>query len=344
MQLDLGVIDHLDRQDRPVHETYESRLELMKLYDRAGFSTFHLTEHHFTPLGLAPSPMVFLSAAASITQRIRLAPLVLILPLYHPLRLAGEICMLDQISKGRLDIGLGRGISPYELAYFNVNHLESAAIHREALEVVKMALTQPVVNFRGDYFKFFNVPMQLKPYQAGMPAMWYPTGVPDSAELAGSQGWHTCFLVPDERARLLAGRYRQGWDRRQAEHPGEPLPKIGITRFIYVAETDAEARRVGMEGYRVWYEKFGYLWSRFDPRPQAPFDPEQQMASGTLIFGSPATVRERIEQSVTATGANYFVTRFAYGNLTHAQSAASLQAFTEEVMPHFATAPQEPRP
>ena len=133
MAVEFGVIDHLDRQNVPVHETYDSRLRLMELYDRAGFSTFHITEHHFTPLGLAPSPLIFLSAAARITRNIRFAPLVLILPLYNPLRLASELCMLDHLTKGRLDIGAGRGISPYELAFHNINHLEAPAIYSRSV-------------------------------------------------------------------------------------------------------------------------------------------------------------------------------------------------------------------
>ena len=165
MAVEFGVIDHLDRQNVPVHETYDSRLRLMELYDRAGFSTFHITEHHFTPLGLAPSPLIFLSAAARITRNIRFAPLVLILPLYNSLRLASELCMLDHLTKGRLDIGAGRGISPYELAFHNINHLEAPAIYAEAFEVLMMALTRDTVDFRGRYFNFFNVPIEMRPYQ-----------------------------------------------------------------------------------------------------------------------------------------------------------------------------------
>jgi alkanesulfonate monooxygenase SsuD/methylene tetrahydromethanopterin reductase-like flavin-dependent oxidoreductase (luciferase family) len=78
MKIEFGVIDHLDRQDKPISETYDSRLKLLELYDQAGFTTFHITEHHCTPLGLAPSPIVFLAAASRITTNIRFAPLVLI--------------------------------------------------------------------------------------------------------------------------------------------------------------------------------------------------------------------------------------------------------------------------
>lgn len=333
MKTEFAVIDHLDRQALPIHETYASRLALIEQYDRAGFTTFLLTEHHFTPLGLAPSPLLFLSAAAARTSRIRLAPLVLILPLYNPLRVAEEICMLDHLSRGRLDIGLGRGISPYELAYFNVNHLESRAIYEEARSVLIQALTQDTVNFRGEYFKFHNVPMELRPFQQPMPPMWFPCSTPDSAAYAGREGMNTCFLAPAARARPMVERYKQGWAERS--EAGRPMPKVAITRHIYVADTDAQARERGIAAHRLWYERFGYLWAKFDPRMPADYDTERHLATGTLIFGSPQTVAARVAEELEQTGANCFVTRFAYGDLAGEESERSLRLFVDEVMPQF---------
>ncbi len=336
MAVEFGVIDHLDRQSCEIFETYDSRLDLIQRYDAAGFTTFLLTEHHFTPLGLAPSPLMFLSAAARLTQRIRLAPLVLILPLYHPLRVAGEICMLDHLSHGRLDIGLGRGISPYELAYYNINHLESRDIFNEAREVLMQALTQDVLNFKGEHFKFFNVPIELKPFQKPLPPTWFPCSSPESAAMAARQGMNTCFLAPASRARAMVQSYRDTW--QASDRAAEPMPKVAITRHLYLADTDAEAREVGIAAHRQWYERFGHLWARFDPRMPAEYDAERHMASGTLIFGTPQTVKERIAEELETTGANYFVTRFAFGNLTHEQSCRSLERFVHEVMPHFTEA------
>src|SRR5438034_4967665 len=108
--MDLGIFDHLDRREVPLDEFYESRLRLLEKYDAAGFSAYHLAEHHATPLGLAPVPGIFLAAATQRTRRIRLGPCVYCLPLYDPLRLIEEVCMLDQLSRGRFDLGVGRGI------------------------------------------------------------------------------------------------------------------------------------------------------------------------------------------------------------------------------------------
>ena len=104
MDLEFGVFDHLDRNDLPLREYYEQRLKVIEAFDRGGFYAYHVAEHHFTPLGMAASPGIFLSAVAQRTTTLRFGPLVYILPFYHPLRLAEEICMLDQLSGGRLEL------------------------------------------------------------------------------------------------------------------------------------------------------------------------------------------------------------------------------------------------
>src|SRR6202161_2712838 len=116
--MEFGVFDHLDRTGQKLPDFYEDRLKIAEAYDRSGFYSYHLAEHHSTPLGMAPSPSVFLAAAAQRTKNLRLGTMVYALPLHHPLRMIEEICMLDNLSGGRLDIGFGRGSAPMELAYY----------------------------------------------------------------------------------------------------------------------------------------------------------------------------------------------------------------------------------
>jgi len=109
MTLEFGIFDHLDRNDLPLRDYYEQRLKVIEAFDRSGFYAYHVAEHHFTPLGMAPSPSVFLSAIAQRTTRLRFGTFVYALPVHHPLRVLEEICMLDHLSGGRLEIGFGRG-------------------------------------------------------------------------------------------------------------------------------------------------------------------------------------------------------------------------------------------
>src|SRR6266481_3491281 len=110
-----GVFDQNDRSGLPLAEQYENRLLLAELYDRLGFHAFHMSEHHGTSLSMTPSPSVWMAALAQRTKRLRLCPLVYLLPTYHPARLYEEICILDHLSGGRFEFGIGRGASPHEL-------------------------------------------------------------------------------------------------------------------------------------------------------------------------------------------------------------------------------------
>jgi len=335
--MDFGVIDHVDRQNRPIHETYDSRLKLLELYDKAGFSTYHLTEHHFTPLGLAPSPLIFMAAGSRITRRIRFAPLVLIATLYNPLRLAAEICMLDHLTNGRFEIGTGRGVSPLELGFYNVTEAEAPALYNEVVEVVMAALTQDVVDYHGKYFNFTNVPIEMKPLQQPHPPLWYATNSAESAARAARRNMNIVTLLPASGARKVVDAYMEAWSAAYGtgcSHPRAQMPKVGITRLLYVAENDEHARERGMFGYRGFYDKVSYLWRKFDVKHQA-LDEISKAGPDTIITGTPATVRAAIEEQLAASGANYFVPRFAYGDLTHDESVRSLELFTSEVMPHF---------
>ena len=130
-QLDFGMFDWLDRGEGSTAELYQSRLELVERADQAGFYGYHLAEHHATPLGMAPSPSVFLAALAGRTTQIRFSPMAYLLPLYHPLRLVEEVCMLDHLSGGRIEVGVSRGVSPYEIGSFAVDPEETREIFAE---------------------------------------------------------------------------------------------------------------------------------------------------------------------------------------------------------------------
>src|SRR4051794_597638 len=180
--MEFGIFDHLDRSPASLADYYEERLAIVELFDRAGFHAYHLAEHHATPLGMAPSPSVFLAAVAQRTRRLRFGPLVWAVPLHHPLRLIEEICMLDQLSRGRLEIGFGRGSVPIELEYYGTDPQAAQDIYAGAVELVLGGLTRKVLDFGGKRFSFANVPMELEPVQKPHPPIWYGVHMPESAE------------------------------------------------------------------------------------------------------------------------------------------------------------------
>src|SRR6267142_1111216 len=140
--MQFGIFEQNDRGTHPLDEQYENRLKLIEFYDAAGFRTYHMSEHHSTPLSQTPSPGVFLAAVAQRTRRLRLGPLGYVLPAHHPLRLAEEICMLDHLSGGRLEAGVGRGPPPQELKYFGIDPDSAPPMYVEAYTAPKKAITQ----------------------------------------------------------------------------------------------------------------------------------------------------------------------------------------------------------
>ena len=128
----IGLFDHVEEDARPLTTLFDERLQFAAAADAAGFYCLHVAEHHASPLNMVPAPSVYLAAVARETRRIRLGPLVYLLPLYSPLRLLEEIAMLDHLSQGRLEIGIGRGVSPYEVGYHKIDPEKSRDIFIDA--------------------------------------------------------------------------------------------------------------------------------------------------------------------------------------------------------------------
>src|SRR5580704_3058987 len=209
--MEFGVFDHLDRTGQALPDFYEDRLKIAQAYDAAGFYAYHIAEHHSTPLGMAPSPNIFLAAVAQRTRRLRFGPLIYALPLHHPLRLIEEICMLDQLSGGRLDIGFGRGASPIEIEIYGVDPAQAQDIYNEGVELVLRGLTHTTLDFHGKHFDFTGVPMTLAPLQKPHPPLWYGVHAPESAERAAKRNLNVVDLDPTGPTRIAMERYRATW-------------------------------------------------------------------------------------------------------------------------------------
>ena len=204
-----GIFDHIDDSGVPLTQQFEERLKLIEAYDRAGFYGYHLAEHHATPLGYAPSPSVFLSAVAQRTRHLRFGPMVYLLPLYHPLRLIEEICMLDQMSGGRFLFGVGRGISPVEVGFFGVDFERGMQQFTEALEVIRLGLTHDVLTYDGEFYKFDGVPMVMKPAQRPHPPLWYGISRPETVSWAVANDVNVVTFLRETRP--LTDAYRTAW-------------------------------------------------------------------------------------------------------------------------------------
>jgi len=169
----IGLFDHVEDAGRPLSTMFDERLKFAAAADEAGFYCLHVAEHHATPLNLVPVPGVYLGAVARATKRLRFGPLVYLLPLYSPLRLIEEICMLDHLSHGRLEVGVGRGVSPFELKFHKVEHDDSRNIFEDAFKCVSAGLTTDTLTYDGKYYAYQDVPIALRPLQLPHPPFWY---------------------------------------------------------------------------------------------------------------------------------------------------------------------------
>lgn len=336
--LQFGIFDHLDSDGTPLGDMLETRLKLVELMDREGFYGFHMAEHHSTPLGWVPSPSVFVSAAIQRTKRLRIGPLVYVLPMYHPLRVYEEICMLDHMSKGRLMFGVGRGAAMVEHQRYGVDPAQAPAMYHEAFAVIMKACESDILNFEGKFYNFKDYLVQAKPVQRPHPPIWYGAPNADAVGWAAPNSVNVVSLGPAARARAITDRYRKEWadlGRKASE-----IPMIGITRHIVVADTDAEAKAMARPAYAMWREAIEMLWQRsgvnFVLAPVYPKTYDELEAIGHGIAGSPATVRDYVGRLREDSGVNYVLGQMMFGDLSFEQASNSMQLFAREVVPAFA--------
>jgi len=334
-RMKFGVFDHMDQAGVPLDQQFQERLRLIEAYDRLGFYAYQLAEHHGTPLGLAPSPSVFMAAVAQRTKRLRFGPLVYSLPLYHPIRLIEEICMLDHLSGGRFELGVGRGVSPIEVGFYGVDAGAGPRQFPEALHVIKKGLTSDELSFSGEFYKFDKVPMVLRPVQNPHPPLWYGISNPDTTHWAALERANMVTLSPSKVARTAVERYKSEW---RTLHGSEPASSIaGVMRLVVLAETSNDAVATARRAYRSWLGHMRFLWDRHRIPFALPLPPEfdPMIESGAGFAGTAAGFRDFIARDAEGMDANYFACDIAFGDLTFDESMRTTELIGREIIPAF---------
>jgi alkanesulfonate monooxygenase SsuD/methylene tetrahydromethanopterin reductase-like flavin-dependent oxidoreductase (luciferase family) len=342
----VGLFDHIGRGGKPLSQLFDERLRFFAEADEAGFYAVHIAEHHCSPVNMAPSPSVFLAALARETKQIRLGPLCYLLTLYSPLRMIEEISMLDHLSHGRLEIGVGRGVSPFELGYHNVDHDKSRDIFIEAYECIRQGMRSETLTFDSERFPYRDVPIELHPYQSPAPAFWYGSSNTTGSTWAGEHGMHFTANGPTKFAKANIAAFREALAKRGG--PERPKPEfkggaaIGALRNIVVAETEAEALRIAGPAAQVHFEELNHLRNKHNiseltsrlnvPRAASL---EGMIEEGTMIAGTPDTVYAALERQAAELGTNYVLGYMMFGNMSLDDSLRSLRLFTREVMPRL---------
>jgi len=328
---------------------FRDALILAEESEKLGFSHIRIVEHYFHYYGgYSPNPMLFLAAAAQRTSRARLVTGA-VLPIFnHPLKLAGEIGMLDAISGGRLDVGFARAFLPHEFRRFGRSPDESVARFREGIDQVELLLTRENVNHRGRFHTIENTTSLPRPTQKPRPKFYIAAqSTPDSFVFAGHMG-HSVMAIPLTGAmmRPLLAAYREAW--KEAGHPG--AGEVMLAFHMFCDEDGGRARAVAgplLDAYlrslveaaadwldgRVSVDYPGYDRMIAKLRDATAAD---QIANGAAWIGSPDEIIAAIERSREEFGRfEHASLQVNFNMLPLAAAQASMRLFAERVMPHF---------
>lgn len=317
-----------------------------KLADALGIDVVWLAEHHFDGICAYVDPIAFAGALAPLVQRAMLGFAVVQVALHHPIRLAEQIALLDNLRKGRLVVGLGRGSSYniYDYQGFGIDHHEAQQRLDEAEEIMLKAWTAGAFLHRGRYWSL-DVPMlRPRPYTRPHPRIVRAASTEASLLALARQGRPFLMNVqPLAVTRRRIDLYRltmreAGWDE---ERIARNLEDCWVWRNVFVADSDGEAERVGGAAFQAMTaaraEMRNRIWRETGLRIEVPEnelpDARASVQHG-VISGAPATVVEKIAE-IAALGVGGIIATFRLGPMPHERAAASLELFMRRVAPHF---------
>jgi alkanesulfonate monooxygenase SsuD/methylene tetrahydromethanopterin reductase-like flavin-dependent oxidoreductase (luciferase family) len=334
-------------------EVVQREIQQMAWTEELGFDSIWLTEHHFIEYGLSVSPAVLAAAAAMRTQRVRIGLAAAILPFHDPVRLAEELAMVDILSGGRLDVGVGRGNRPVEFEGYRVPQIENRERFEEALEIMLRAWTRERFAFEGRHYTIPEIRVIPKPVQQPHPPIYVVCVSPDTIEATALRGWpmlNSILRGPidplvQQRDTYVTACRKAG--RSEAEIAGL-LGRWGVSRHIYVAPTDAQAQAEAKDA-EMWYQEALRRFlipdniDRVHPLLQPGFRTAaerlahitwEQLVAETLAIGSPDTVAIKIAE-MRDLGVGEVLCWMNFGGLPQAQVRRSMELFAREVLPNF---------
>lgn len=313
---------------------YQELLEEVELAEELGFACVWFTEHHLMPYGgMIPNPAAMLIAAAARTTRIRLGCAVSVLPLRHPIHIAEEYAMVDAISGGRLEFGVGVGNTPREYDVFGVAIDEGRARFDEAFEVILKAWTNETFSHQGKFWRFENLTLYPRPVQRPHPPIWVAGMSEASLGRAGRMGFNIMTVAhprPPEQVRPGVA----AWRRNLQAAGFDPAQRHCLIHLRgWVDEDAARARRVGQEGI-ARYDEISRRGRR-EPRPDE-WDWEGMLAAGRNVYGDPGQCIAQMRRTLEHFDFDIFGMQFAFGGIPHREVMKAMRLFAREVMPAFA--------
>ena len=321
-----------ERWRRPFPELYAALLEQIQEVERLGYDAVFVTEHHFIDDGYCPSPLVALGAIAARTSRIRIGTWVALLPLYHPLRLAEDAAVVDQLSGGRLELGVGLGYREEEFAGFGIPLRHRRGRMEEGVEVLKRALAGERFSFEGRHFHLRDVRVTPPPCQQPFP-LWLAARSPVTARRAARFRADLMLVGPPSVYEEYAAALRaQGEDPSRYRLLGLLAWAVSDDPERYWAEAGPHfAYTAGL--YGQWYSQRGDLPEDREWRQWATWSPEDFRRAGMVLVGTPEQVRDGILAARRVLPYDYIVSWATLPGQDPKRAMESLELFARKVMP-----------
>jgi alkanesulfonate monooxygenase SsuD/methylene tetrahydromethanopterin reductase-like flavin-dependent oxidoreductase (luciferase family) len=349
MQFGVQFFPDVRPAEKSAEAYFTEALDLAEEADRLGYSHVRIVEHYFHHYGgYSPNPIVFLAAAAQRTKRARLVTGAILPAFTHPLKLAGEVAMLDAISHGRLDVGFARAFLPHEFQRFGRSPDESVARYREGIEQVALLLTQENVSHHGRFHRIENTTSLPRPTQLPRPKFYVAAlNTPESFEFAGRIGYSVMAIaLVAERMRPLLAAYRRAW--REAGHPGDG--EVMIAFHMYCAEDGERARELAcplVDRYLHSLVEAAGDW--LEGRSSADYpgydkiiaglrasNAAEQIAAGGAWIGSPDEIAATVARLQRDFGGfEHASLQVNFNTMAFEPALASMRLFAREVMPRF---------
>lgn len=319
-------------------QVYDALISQACAADDLGWDNVWFAEHHFDAFGgIIPSPALFATAVAMRTQHLRVGAAVTVLPLHHAVRVAEEFAMLDVLSGGRVDLGIGRGFSRHEFQALGLSMESREGRFAEGVTVLLDAWAHERFSFQGEYYALHEVEMLPRPLQRPHPPIWVAASSNRASfELAGRFGFNL-MLNPYSRT---VDEVRRGldWYREALAGSAHEIgsKRIMVNYHLYAARDERAAREEPRDALLYYLSEVdrNYLKGA-EPGQTAPQQASyDSMYPARVMFGTPDAIEAKIRAWMRF-GVTDFCFMSLFGNLDPDLSLASIQLFSEEVMPRF---------
>jgi alkanesulfonate monooxygenase SsuD/methylene tetrahydromethanopterin reductase-like flavin-dependent oxidoreductase (luciferase family) len=351
MEFGITLFPDVSAEEKSAADYFRESYDIVAAAEQLGFTHVRSIEHYFTPYGgNSPSSIMMLAGLASRTKTMKLFTGAVIPAFNHPLKIAGELGMLDAMSNGRLYVGFGRAFLPHEFRRFGVSRDESRARFIEGLEQVERLLTEEHVTSRGQFHSFEDVTSYPRPTQKPRPQFLIAANTTaESFEYAGRHGhWMMGVPMVAEHLKKNLDVYRKAW--KDAGHPGRG--KLFLAFHMFADPDPARARRVAGHHVEQYFKSLMMAVEGMDKesRDYPGYEHHQEqfkklnidnlIANCAAWVGSPAEIREQIQRYYDAVdGFDFAALQVNFHTLPFDEAMRSVQLFAREVMPHFTTMP-----